>query len=85
MTDIQTFKRLLSLARQNSVRAQKYTDEIIDVLKENGIDPSEITNDVLHYENANNLEEAIMCYVNYGESSPEIILKDIGDAIEGGC
>lgn len=85
-TNIKEIKRLLDLARRNSLKAQAYADTLLTTLKENGVDPSEITNDHLHYENANNLEEAILCYISYGECSSGVILDDIQQALnERGC
>lgn len=72
---------LLTLARANAVRSQKYTDELMGLIKEQGVYPDEVFDNCLKYENANNLEEAILCHISYGECKRTELINDIANAI----
>ena len=80
--EIKKFANLLSQAREAALKTERLQNELIDTIKEYGINPDEIENDCLRYENANNLEEAILCFIAYGESSLSILIEDIVTAID---
>ena len=80
--EIKKFANLLSQAREAALETESIQNKIIDTIKEYGINPNEIQDDCLKYENANNLEEAIFCFIAYGECSLSILVEDIVTAID---
>lgn len=72
-------RELLEDARRAELRAKGKETRIFTELEYMKIDLSLPTN----AENANNLEEAICCYIQYGEYGIENILREIQSASEG--
>lgn len=58
---------------------QKEMDAIIYDIFDNL--PSEVCNIPSNAENADNVEEAIQCYIHYGEYNPEDIYYEIKNAL----
>lgn len=70
------FIRTMNSARKSFVKAQEKEQKIFDELEESfpGLDLSEcITNAY----NANDVKEAITCFLQYGEYTPEEIWEEI--------
>lgn len=80
--EIKKITNLLSQARENAVATERLQNKLLDTIKEYGINPDEIGTDCLRYENANNLEEGILCFIAYGESALSTIIEDIVTAID---
>lgn len=71
------FKRRLEQARKKSVENAAATKAVFDALEDMCIDPNEIPSTA---ENAENLEEAICCFIDYGEYSVSGIMREIREA-----
>lgn len=80
--EIKKFTNLLLQAREAALETERLQSKLLNTIREYGINPDEIKNDCLRYENANNLEEAILCFIAYGESSLSILIEDIVTAID---
>lgn len=80
--EIKKFTNLLSQAREAALEAERLQSKLLDTIREYGINPDEIKNDCLRYENANNLEEAICCFIAYGECTLSMLIDDIVTAID---
>ena len=68
------FKRRLEQARKKSVESAAATKAVFDALEDMCIDPDEIPSAA---ENAENLEEAICCFIDYGEYSVSGIMREV--------
>lgn len=77
--NMDVLKDKINFAREASLRAGQAVREVFYMLDCMGIDLSLPTN----AENADNLEEAICCYIQYGEYGIENILREIQSASEG--
>lgn len=75
---MELLRKLLEDARRAELRAKSKEARIFTELEYMKIDLSLPTN----AENADNLEEAICCFLQYGEYSLENILREIQDASE---
>ena len=62
------FKRRLEQARKKAVESAAATKAVFDALEDMCIDPGE---------NAENLEEAICCFIDYGEYSVSGIMREV--------
>jgi len=71
------FKNLLEKARKKQVEASAATHLVYLALEDMCIDADQISTDA---ENARNLEEAISCYIDYGEYSAAGIMKEVREA-----
>lgn len=71
------FKRLVGKARKKQTEATAATALVFEALEDMCIDPEEISSDA---ENADNLKEAICCYIGYGEYSIAGIMKEVREA-----
>lgn len=71
-------KDKINFARQAVLHEERAVREVLDMLDNMGINLSSTTN----AENASNLEDAILCFIQYGEYSLENILREIQDASE---
>lgn len=80
--EIKKFTNLLLQAREAALETERLQNKLFDTIREYGINPDEIENDCLRYENSNNLEEAIICFIAYGESSVSLLVEDIATAID---
>lgn len=77
--NMDVLKDKINFARKTGLRAGKAVREVFYMLDRMGIDLSLPTN----AENADNLEDAILCYIQYGEYDLENIMREIQDASEG--
>lgn len=73
------FKDLLERARKKQVEATAATNLVYQALEDMCIEADQIRSDA---ENASNLEEAISCYIDYGEYSAAGIMKEVRGAYE---
>lgn len=76
---LSVFERMLKTARMAAVKAQKDEYFVFQALEVMGINAKEIPTDA---PNANNLEEAVSCFLQYGEYSVAEILKEVRIARE---
>lgn len=76
------FKRILWRARTAQIKAQAAEQEVFKALEDMCIDPSLIESEA---ENAETLEQAITCFLQYGEYTAKDILRELRGAfgIEG--
>lgn len=69
-------RKLIVVAREAEILKRSLTDTLFRYLESSIEEPlSNITN--ISAENANNLEEAITCHIDYGECDIEDLLDDI--------
>ena len=68
------FKRRLEQARKKAVESAAATKAVFDALEDMCIEPDEIPSAA---ENAENLEEAICCFIDYGEYSVSGIMREV--------
>ena len=68
------FKRRLEQARKKAVESAAATKAVFDALEDMCIDSDEIPSAA---ENAENLEEAICCFIDYGEYSVSGIMREV--------
>ena len=73
-------RKKLKEARQHTILCRKIEEEISDLLEELGIDDADAID--TNAENAFNLEEAISCYIYYGEYSIDGLIKEIKAAAD---
>ena len=73
------FKRSLEQERKKSIESAAATKAVFDALEDMCIDPGEIPSAA---ENAGNLEEAICCFIDYGEYSASGIMREVRTAYE---
>lgn len=71
------FKRRLEQARKKAVESAAATKAVFDALEDMCIEPDEIPSAA---ENAENLEEAICCFIDYGEYSVSGIMREVSAA-----
>ncbi len=79
-SDDQVFCRIrsaLTRARATAEKAQAAEQVVFKLLEDACIDPQAVPTSA---ENADNLEEAISCYLNYGEYSISGLMKEIRGA-----
>lgn len=83
--ELDKLKILIQRARNQYQKAQQLEDQVFEYLDFIGIDePSDISS--VSAENVDNLEDAISCYLNYGEWSVDGIIekiKEISTVVEG--
>lgn len=68
------FQKILENARAKARAAQRAEAKVIQALEDFCLDASEIKTEA---ENADNLLEAILCYLQYGEYSISGIMKEL--------
>lgn len=68
------FKSLLEKARKKQTEATAATELVYQALEDMCIDADHISTDA---ENADNLEEAISCFIDYGEYSVAGIMREV--------
>ena len=71
MTDLKDIRKLIQKARKKSIELNNATQEVFDALSD--IDLCVPTD----AENADDLEQAINCYIQYGEFSIDELLNEI--------
>ena len=72
------YKKLCSLiedAREKQIIAQNAIGSVMDAIEDIGI--VDLSRFKTQAENADNLEEAIYCYIQYGEFDVDSIIKEI--------
>ena len=77
------FKKLLERGRKAYIKADEITQELFNKLEEDmGLRNSVLSDIPSNAENADNLEEAIQCYMQYGEYNPDELWDELlmGDA-----
>lgn len=73
------FKRRLERAKRKAEESCAAKQAVFAALEDMCIDPSEIPTSA---ENADNLEEAISCFIDYGEYSVAGIMREVRKAYE---
>lgn len=76
MTDLKDIRKLIQKARKKSIELNDATQAVFDVLSD--IDLNVPTD----AENADDLEQAISCYIQYGEFSIDELLDEIKQQCE---
>ena len=71
--DIKEVKRLIQKARKLSEQKSIVTLEIFNILEKSGIDLENKSN----ADNADDLEQAITCYIDYNEYNIKSIIEEI--------
>lgn len=77
------FKKFLERGRKARIKADLITQELFNKLDEDmGLRHSILSDIPSNAENADNLEEAIQCYMQYGEYDPDLLWDELimGDA-----
>ena len=72
------FKKLLERGRKAHIKAELITNELFDKLEQDmGLRTSILSDIPSNAENADNLEEAIQCYMQYGEYDPDLVWDEL--------
>ena len=72
------FKKLLERGRKAHIKAELITNELFDKLEQDmGLRTSILSDIPSNAENADNLEEAIQCYMQYGEYDPDLLWDEL--------
>lgn len=72
------FKKLLERGRKAHIKAELITNELFDKLEQDmGLRTSILSDIPSNAENADNLEEAIHCYMQYGEYDPDLLWDEL--------
>lgn len=71
------FKNLLKRAREKQIAADAAIKRVLQALDDMCIEPDHVPSNA---ENADNLEQAITCYISYGEYSVAGIMEEIKGA-----
>lgn len=71
------FEKLLKAAKRKAKAAQLAEDEVFKALQDMCIEPDEIPSEA---ENADNLQDAITCYLSYDEYSLKGIMHEVRNA-----
>lgn len=72
------FKKFLERGRKAHIRAESITNELFDKLEQDmGLRTSILSDIPSNAENADNLEEAIQCYIQYGEYDPDLLWDEL--------
>lgn len=75
MIDYKKLRSLIEDARKKQVAAQKALGSVMDSIENMGV--VDLSRFETRAENADNLEEAIYCYIQYGEFDVDSIIKEI--------
>ena len=72
------FKKLLERGRKAHIKAELITNELFDKLEQDmGLRTSILSDIPSNSENADNLKEAIQCYMQYGEYDPDLLWDEL--------
>lgn len=71
------FKKLLRSAKRKAAAAQAAEDEVFRLIECMGIVPDSVPTNA---ENADNLQDAITCYLSYDEYSEKGIISEVQEA-----
>lgn len=75
MIDYKKLRSLIENARKKQVTAQTALDSVMESIENIGV--IDLSRFETKAENANNLEEAIYCYIQYGEFDVDSIIEEI--------
>ena len=75
MIDYKKLRSLIESARKKQVVAQNALGSVMEAIEDLGI--IDLSRFETKAENASNLEEAICCYIQYGEFDVDSIIKEI--------
>ena len=75
MIDYKKLRSLIEDARKKQVTAQNALGSVMDAIEDMGV--IDLSRFETKAENADNLEEAIYCYVQYGEFDVDSIIEEI--------
>jgi hypothetical protein len=78
MDELKEIKKLINKARSLTQKQDEITNSIYDILEELGVNIDASTG----AENASALNDAITCYIQYGEYSIDAIIKEIEDQLK---
>lgn len=78
MTDYKKLRSLIENARQKQIAAQNALGSVMDAIENMGV--IDLSRFETKAENANNLEEAICCYIQYGEFDMDSLIEEIKTA-----
>lgn len=82
MIDYKKLRSLIEDARKKQVAVQNALGSVIDAIEDMGV--VDLSRFETKAENANNLEEAIYCYIQYGEFDVDSIIEEV-EAAEKEC
>ena len=72
------FKKLLERGRKAHIKAELITNELFDKLEQDmGLRTSILSDIPSNSENADNLKEAIQCYMQYGEYDSDLLWDEL--------
>lgn len=72
------FKKILERGRKAHIKADLITQELFNKLDEDmGLRHFILSDIPSNAENADNLEEAIQCYMQYGEYDPDLLWEEL--------
>ena len=72
------FKKLLERGRKAHIKAELITNELFDKLEQDmGLRTSILSDIPSNAENADNLKEAIQCYMQYGEYDSDLLWDEL--------
>lgn len=72
------FKKYLERGRKAHIKAESITNELFDKLEQDmGLSELILSDIPSNAENADNLEEAIQCYIQYGECDPDLLWGEL--------
>lgn len=72
------FKKLLERGRKANIKAELITNELFDKLEQDmGLRTSILSDIPSNAENADNLKEAIQCYMQYGEYDSDLLWDEL--------
>ena len=72
------FKKLLERGRKAHIKSELITNELFDKLEQDmGLRTSILSDIPSNSENADNLKEAIQCYMQYGEYDSDLLWDEL--------
>lgn len=77
MEELKELEKLIKKARKKEIEKDHIIRELFQILEDINIDMEQPT----EAENASNLEEAIACYIDYGEYNVKAIMAEIKEQI----
>lgn len=75
MIDYKKLRSLIEDARKKQVAAQNALGSVMDAIEDMGV--IDLSRFKTKAENADNLEEAICCYIQYGEFDVDSIIEEV--------
>lgn len=72
------FKKFLERGRKAHIKTESITNELFDKLEQDmGLRTLILSDIPSNAENADNLEEAIQCYIQYGKYDPDLLWDEL--------